>query len=452
MVKRDDMTQKVQRNDLYGKRNKKYEWLENHRLQQNGYEELKPQSQFYFFKKQNYKLNESYQKFIPVNELFPVNSAGIVTARDHFTIHWKKKEVWRIINQFKDLPEKEARTLFGLGEDTRDWKVTLAQEDINQSGPSKDQVVPVLYRPFDERFTYYTGNSRGFHCMPRGKVMQHMLTEDNLALNFVRQCKAGNTWQHALISNSVTESCYISSQTSEICYASPLYLYSNAENGNGGGNGQKSGGTMMMVFDEEKEYRTRKPNINKEFYALLENIYGERPSPEKIMNYTYAVLYAPEYRKKYAELLKSDFPRIPFTQNYELFDELTEHGKGLINLHLMNSDKLNQPIAKFQGKGNFVVAKPKKVGRNYQPDEERVYINKDEQYFEGIPAEVWEYKIGGYQVLDKWLYERRERKLSNEDIQHYCKIVTALSLTLELQQQIDTLYVGVEEDAMDWGE
>ncbi len=118
----------------------------------------------------------------------------------------------------------------------------------------------------------------------------------------------------------------------------------------------------------------------------------------------------------------------------------------------MNSDKLNQPIAKFQGKGNFVVAKPKKVGRNYQPDEERVYINKDEQYFEGIPAEVWEYKIGGYQVLDKWLYERRERKLSNEDIQHYCKIVTALSLTLELQQQIDTLYVGVEEDAMDWGE
>lgn len=377
-----------------------------------------------------------------------MSSAGIVTARDHFTIHWKKEEVWRIINQFKDLPEKEARTLFELGEDTRDWKVPLAQEDIKQSGPSKDQVVPILYRPFDKRFTYYTGHSRGFHCMPRGQVMQHMLAGDNLALNYARQWKSGKTWQHILISNKITESCYISSQTSEICYTSPLYLYPEYNNKNNNANGKDGSGTMMMVFEGREEYKTRQPNVNKDFYNLLENIYGKRPTPEQILYYTYAVLYAPAYRQKYAEFLKSDFPRVPFTQNFGLFNELAELGKDLVNLHLMKADKLNKPFAKFQGKGNFVVAKSKKVGRNYQSSEERVYINKEGQYFEGISPEVWEYKIGGYQVLDKWLYERRERKIGNEAIQHYCKMVTALSYTIELQKQIDDLYAGVEEDTV----
>jgi predicted helicase len=452
MVKKNGKPTLVQRGDLYGKRDEKYDWLDNHRLQKNGYDELQPQSPFYFFKKQDYDLNEVYQTFIAVNELFPVNSAGIVTARDHFTIEWKKNSVWRKINRFKDLPEKEARALYELGDDTRDWKVKLAQEDIQESGPAKEKLSPILYRPFDKRFTYYTGNSRGFHCMPRSEVMNNMINGDNLAINYVRQQKSGDSWQHVLISNKITESCYISSQTSEICYASPLYLYpeNNNENGNGNDSGKNGGGTTMMVFEEEEEYTSRRANINKEFYALLENTYGERPEPEKILYYTYAVLYAPAYRQKYAEFLKSDFPRVPFTKNYELFENLAELGGELTELHLMKSDKLNNPLAKFQGKGNNVVAKPKKIGRDYQPDEQRVYINKEKQYFEGISPELWEYQIGGYQVLDKWLYDRRERKLGNADIQHYCKAATALSLTIDLQKEIDALYAGVEEDVIEW--
>lgn len=207
---------------------------------------------------------------------------------------------------------------------------------------------------------------------------------------------------------------------------------------------------MMMVFEEETEYTERRPNINKEFYALLELTYGECPSPEQILYYTYAVLYAPAYRQIYAEFLKSDFPRVPFTIDYELFCELAELGEQLTKLHLMKSDKLNNPIAKFQGSGNRVVAKSKKVGRNYHPDEERVYINKDRQYFEGIPDEVWEYQVGGYQVLDKWLYDRRERHLPNEEIQHYCRVATALAHTIELQKEVDELYAGIEKNTVEW--
>lgn len=234
----------------------------------------------------------------------------------------------------------------------------------------------------------------------------------------------------------------------ETNYLFPLYLYPEAENGN---NNKKGGGTMMMVFEEEVEYTQRRPNINKEFYALLEHVYGERPVPEQILHYTYAVLYAPAYRQTYADFLKSDFPRVPFTKDYELFNDLAELGKQLTERHLMKSEKLNDSIAKFQGSGNNVIAKSKKVGRNYQSEEERVYINEEGQYFEGIPEEVWEYQIGGYQVLDKWLYDRRERKLSNEEIQHYCKVATALAHTIELQKEIDGLYPGVEDDVMEWG-
>jgi predicted helicase len=200
----------------------------------------------------------------------------------------------------------------------------------------------------------------------------------------------------------------------------------------------------------KKEYTDRRPNLNPEFYALLENTYGQRPTPEQILYYVYAVLYAPAYRQTYAEFLKSDFPRIPFTKDYELFQEMAALGHQITELHLMESDQLNKPIAKFQGKGSNVIAKAKKVGRNYQPEEQRVYINKDGQYFEGIPQEVWEYQIGGYQVLDKWLYDRRERHLTNEEIQHYCRVVTALKHTIDLQQQIDEIHPGVEEETITW--
>ncbi len=164
------------------------------------------------------------------------------------------------------------------------------------------------------------------------------------------------------------------------------------------------------------------------------------------------MLYAPTYRQTYAEFLKSDFPRVPFTADYELFSELAGLGRELTELHLMKSDKLNEPITKFQGSGSNVVAKPKRVGRDYRPEEERVYINKDGQYFEGIPPELWEYQVGGYQVLDKWLYDRRERKLSNEEIQHYCRVATALHHTMDLQKEIDEIYPAVEEDVVPWND
>jgi predicted helicase len=172
----------------------------------------------------------------------------------------------------------------------------------------------------------------------------------------------------------------------------------------------------------------------------LTKSFHKRPTPEEIFYYIYAVFYSNTYRTKYAEFLKTDFPRVPFTKRHKLFVEMGKYGKELVELHLLKSSELDTPVARFQGEGDNRVEKPR-----YEEKEGRVYINAT-QYFEGVEPEVWEYQIGGYQVMEKWLKDRKGRTLSLEDIQHYCRIGSALKKTIETQEKIDSIYVRIEED------
>lgn len=141
--------------------------------------------------------------------------------------------------------------------------------------------------------------------------------------------------------------------------------------------------------------------------------------------------------QKYKEFLQIDFPGIPFTSYYELLQQMSELGKQLVELHLLKSTPLRQPEAKYPIIGTDKVEK-----REYEEEAGRVFINS-QQYFEGIPKEVWEYRIGSYQVLDKWLKDRKGRSLNPDDIEHYLKVITAIKHTFNLQQQIDEIYPNV---------
>jgi len=152
--------------------------------------------------------------------------------------------------------------------------------------------------------------------------------------------------------------------------------------------------------------------------------------------------YSNIYREKYAEFLKIDFPRVPFTADIELFKKVGELGKQLVQLHLLESGELDKPIAKYQGVGEN--DRIEKVV--YNEDEQRVYIN-DCKYFEGINSELWSYHIGGYQVLYKYLKDRKGRIL--EDARRYCKIATALQKTIELQKEINLIYPKIEENILE---
>ena len=436
---------KVFADDLFGLRKEKYDWLDETNFSKKTYEAAKPHKPFYFLKKDNTKGIKEFLDWMPVQEIFPVNSVGIVTARDKFVIDFDRNTLEQRIRQFRN--ENFDQTILARTYELRDtssWSLSKAREEVIQDKNWEDYFAKIFYRPFDTQEIYYHPAIIERH---RAEVMQHML-KDNLAINVVRQVKASEEWRHSLVCNSIVESSYVSNKTSEITYCFPLYLYKPTEP-------KRKSGLTMMLFEPEESYGKdgRKPNISKEVLEKLEKAYkkkfeasplsrgrgagGEAFTPEQLLHYVYAVLYSNTYREKYAEFLKIDFPRIPFTSDYKLFLQLAELGEQLTELHLLKSRSLNKPVAKYKGKGDDRVEKPR-----YDEERQAVFVN-EKNYFEGVSTEVWNYHIGGYQVMEKYLKDRKGRLM--EDPAHYCKIATALQETILVQQKIDLLFNEVEK-------
>lgn len=441
---------KVFHRDIYGLRETKYDWLEKRKFKRKDYQVLKPEAPWYFLIKRNTKEIEHYAEWMRIDEIFPVNNVGIVTARDELTIKWTASEMINTVRIFGRIDIELARQTYNLGKDVRDWKVSLAQEDLKKSGFASENIVPILYRPFDTRFTYYTGNSRGFHCMPRGDVMQHML-KPNIALTVGRQGQVVGSeylWNLAFISEEIID-FNLFYRGGELLF--PLYLYPTPEK-------KKKNPSALMLFEPEANYgsKEKQPNIAAKVFEKLNAAYLPLPgrgvrgevSPEQILYYCYAVLYSNTYREKYAEFLKIDFPRIPFTKDYELFKGMAVYGEELAQLHLLKHKALNYPLTKFhsllssgRGAGGEAIERP-----SYNEEEQRVYINST-RYFDNISPQVWNYQIGGYQVMEKYLKDRKGRQM--DDPAHYCKMATAIAKTIELQKIIDPLFTEAEKNIIE---
>ena len=427
---------KVFHAEVWGLREEKYNWLAEKNIKKTKWRRLSPKSEFYFFIPRDESLYEKYKKYPKITEIFPLNSVGIVTARDHLTIKWSPHEVWTTVLNFSKLDTELARSGYQLGPDARDWKVEMAQKDLLDSGLDKKRIIPILYRPFDVRYTYYTGKSRGFHCMPRHEVMRHMMQE-NLGIITPKQFKeTSGAFVTQTIAAHKTVSAY------DINYLFPLYIYPDTDKKRMINPKKRGLSGLVMLFEPSADYETRKANLSLVIVEQLKKYYKNQPSPKQILYYIYAVLYSKIYRTKYSEFLKTDFPRLPFTKRYKIFVEMAAYGESLVGLHLLKSTEFDQPIAKFQGKGTNKVEKI-----NYE--EGRIYINKD-QFFEGIASNIWEYQIGGYQVCDKWLKDRKGRFLSLDEVKHYCKMVTSLQKTMEIQREIDDIYPEVEKGNVDF--
>ena len=412
--------------DLWCSRTHKYQVLSQTCLDKTEWKELEPSASFYMFVPQNNGIKTEYEQFPSTADIFMLNSVGIVTARDVLTIHWNTQELFRTITDFASLSVEHAREKYQLGQDARDWKVEFAQQDLKDSGLSQACAAPMLYRPFDLRYTYYTGNSRGFHCMPRGEIMRHLLGKENVALITTRQTR--DEWA-AFVTNTLCghKTC----AKYDINFLFPLYLYPDEING-------------QTAIDA-----ARRPNFSPQFLKALSQTlklpqagqYGlpEGVTPEDIFHYAYAVFHSPAYRERYAEFLKIDFPRLPLTADLDLFRDLAALGKQLAALHLLDASAapaLTAPAHPFPRSGDNIVDKLK-----YDEDEQRVYINTT-QYFERVPPEVWEFRVGGYQVCDKWLKDRKGRQLSFDDIQHYQRTLIALARTIALMAAIDERIPG----------
>ena len=378
--------------------------------------ELFPKSPKYLFVPQETDYSTEYESGWEVTDIFDINSVGVATARDRFTIHRSAEAVRETVTDFVSLSVDEARERYNLGRDSRDWRVHFAQADLRNHPDIEQHIQPIQYRPADTRWTYYTGRSRGFHCTPRDAIMSHLLTE-NFALCVCR-IVTSPTWQHALITDKITEKCYVSNRGSESGYVFPLYLYPDSD-------------ALLDSTERELNFKPAFLTALSEALQLPQTPPFQLPegiAPEEILAYIYAVLYSPTYRERYYDFLKYDFPRIPLPQNIDQFRSLAALGQELINWHLLKDMQIPSRH-RFEGEGDGVVSKVR-----YEDD--KVWINGT-QHFTDVPADVWEYEIGAYKVCQKWLKDRKGKELSRDDLKQYRGILVAVAETLRVMGEID---------------
>jgi predicted helicase len=407
---KENAGKKVFHYDVWGSRQAKYEFLNNSDVNSIAWSELRPSAPNYYFTPKKFELSEEYSSAWSIADIFSVKSSGIKTHRDEFVIDADRQVLKERIEIFADskISDRQIKERYKL-KDSASWQVEPARKAVARLN-IESLIEKVLHRPFDVRYIFLSSS-----CADRLRieVMRHLL-KPNLALLTMRGIRE-ERFQHFLVSEMPVNKDALSSKDN--CYIFPLYLYPDTDNEQGN------------LFTE------RTPNLSSDFLSAIREKLGCTPTPEEIFYYAYAVFHSPTYRQRYAEFLKIDFPRLPLTSNNQLFQALYQKGQELVELHLMKSKKLNKLIAKYPVSGENAV-----TSVTYKPALQRVYINT-QQYFEGIPPEVWAFKVGGYQVLEKWLKDRKKagRCLSFDDILHYQRVAVALKETMQIMAEIDRL-------------
>jgi predicted helicase len=449
--KKENELGKVFHYDLYGKRDMKYDFLSENSLKTIDFKELQPNKPNYFFVPKNDEGRSDYENGFRVDELFSKNNVGFVSANDGLNISMTQQEQRTKITDILELDENNWRIIYNRPNDAQSWKYKWAKEDAEKNQNLK--LTEVSYRPFDKRFSLYSGKSGGLYARPSYDIMQHFLKGENVGLALCKQFKTGDNYLHSFITKKIIESSYVSNRTSEITSVFPLYLYPDEKN--------------KDLFADGLE---RKPNLNLEIVKQIANGLGlsfveETPmghdplkpqtvfSPIDLLDYIYAVLHSPSYREKYKEFLKIDFPRVPYPKDLTTFKKLSNLGSQIRQIHLLESPIVENYITQYPIDGNNVVGKiffeanPVRV-QNSDRVVGRVYINYEKtpsfgvgglQYFDNVPEVAWNFYIGGYQPAQKWLKDRKERTLEFEDILHYQKIIVALSETDRLMKEINKI-------------
>jgi len=389
----------VKHYDLYGKRQIKYDFLNDNSLISIRWNNLKFTKPYFFFILKNLELRNNYQKGINLRQIFPTNSIGIVTGKDD----------------------------------------ELVKNSIEEFQNENNEKISIFYyRPFDFKYVVFDNK---ILQRARYKVMKHYYKKNNLGLNIPRQSKLKGI--EILVDKNITCKHLITGET----YNFPLYLYPDQEDGLFTEKSRKPNLNLEIVeqiakkigleFVNEKEETSNKSH---------ESVFA----PIDILDYIYAVLHSPTYREKYKEFLKIDFPRVPYPKNKEIFWQLVKLGGEIRQIHLLESPKVEEYITGYPIDGdNRITTKIAKKNWEITDSKKqlgRVWINET-QYFENIPLVAWEFYIGGYQPAQKWLKDRSPKKghegriLSFEDILHYQKIIVALFETNRLMKEIDKIKI-----------
>ncbi len=423
--------------DLWGLRENKYKYLTTNNISTTEWKKIEPLAQNFFFVPRASDVEPEYDDFWPIGKIFIVHQSGLKTDRDKLFFDYDREELGNRIKIF--YTESGLEPAFREKYDVRDSSSYKLISRRAKTNFDINNIHLCLYRPFDAQWLYYDPS---LTSRPAWDVMQHMLANNNLGLVFMRQVSVQDEYTHFLATRYLVDNRSFYSNKGIMSMA-PVYLLENEQQ------------LLIGPTKSNSVSSNRIPNLNPDFVSafasrlgmeFVSDGHGDLATtfgPEDIFNYIYAVFHSPTYRQRYAEFLKIDFPRVPMTASPELFRKLCILGEELVALHLPESPKVSEHSVSFPEPGDNMVEKgyPKFV---FYEEEKTgyVYINKT-QYFKGIPKEVWEFHVGGYQVCEKWLKDRRGRKLSSyEDRTHYQKVVVALKETIRLMGEIDRAVPG----------
>jgi len=439
----------VRHAELWGPREAKAAGLMSRNVATTRWTKLTPRPPFYLFVRQDGRIGAEYAKGSKITRIMPVNVLGFQSHRDHFVIDLDRECLRERMAEMrsKRMDDRTFAQKYDL-KDNKGWQLSRARQSIRQNPDWEASCIECAYRPFDQRFCYF---SEVLMDRPRRELQLHVAGKENLCLNVVRQTKMPY-WRHAVVSRLPAPALYVELKDGSSLF--PLYLYPDPEeNGDLFPNGCARHPNLDSRFVEDVSAQLRLKSIP-DGKGDLKKTFG----PEDVFHYIYAVFHSPTYRERYADFLKRDFPHVPLTSDRKLFRRLCALGADLVALHLLEDDyphaswtldrkssPLARPFTRYplpgdsrveKGYPKYLAAGQKDPGGKTILKQGRVYINQ-EQYFEGVPRKVWDFCIGGYQVCEKWLKDRRGRTLSFDDLSHYQKIVVALKETIRLMDEID---------------
>lgn len=422
LIKSDHDTVEIKQADIYGTRKYKYEILEKSSLEDIAWNTINPSQPYWFFYNKDESNKEEYELGFYVTDLFPRKDSGIETGNDNVLAAFTKEDIHKLKEDLLKLSSDEISLRYkyskSRAKQVKENYLTSEVYDIN-----------ILYRPFDYRYSLYSKNSQGVLWRPRSNVL-FSLNKKNIALTLGRQTK-NQMISHYFVSDRIIEKKY--SEASTQCYCIPLYLYPEQESLNEKIININSDIVAMISENINIKYNPTTANIN-----ISEECFDE----VNIFDYCYAVLFSNNYRDKYYDYLKIDFPRIPYPKNKEIFIKLSSLGSKLRKLHLLESSSVDNYISTYPENGNNKITnkihskdwelycKESKLGK--------IWINEN-QYFDLIPLDVWEFYVGGYQPAQKWLKDRVNKTLSFDDILHYQKIIASLDGTIKIMKEIDDI-------------
>ncbi|UES36825.1 type ISP restriction/modification enzyme [Roseibium aggregatum] len=448
-------TRSVDRYDIWGPRINgevsKYSRLLQGREALGEIQAIKPSSPLYLFAPSS--TNASYEGWPLASDVFGLYSMGIKTSRDNLVVGFQGSEVQPIIDGFADLSlsDLQACQEFQVSA-KKGWNLKKARTDIAALNDRSAFLKPFLYRPFDQRVIFYHNALVFSAAMP---VMKHLLPGDNLGLVLTRQTK--DQWD-AQVTDSLTGHKSLGAYDANSVF--PLLLIEDSGETFRRPNidtawAQSFGATIGLTYEDgipRGEQKSLGPDFQRpkaEQLGLLDTPWDGRGDlsktlgPRDLFDYIYAVLHSPGYRSRYAEFLKSDFPRIPTPKDRATFADLVPLGGDLVALHLLRPNEvpiLEKPTVRFAGSGEG------RVEKGYPKYENGKVMINGTRWFEDVPKATWEFHVGGYQVCQKWLKDRAGkggknpgpgRVLTDEDILHYRRVVVALTETRRLMAEID---------------